>query len=49
VIGGFLWGFLEVGILDILWGSTTLLLVGDVVSVASKFSLIYSYSAWLFY
>jgi len=36
VIGGFLWGFLGVGILGILWGSTTLLLVGDAVSVASK-------------
>jgi len=37
VIGGFLWGFLGVGILGILWGSTTLLLAGDAVSVASKF------------
>jgi len=37
VIGGFLWGFLGVGILGNLWGSTTLLLAGDAVSVASKF------------
>jgi len=37
VIGGFPWGFLGVGILGILWGSTTLLLAGDAVSVASKF------------
>jgi len=37
VTGGFLWAFLEVGILSILWGSTTLLLVGDAVSIASKF------------
>ena len=38
VTGGSLWGFLGVGILGILWRSTTLLLVGDAVSVASKFS-----------
>jgi len=37
VTGGFLWVFLGVGILGILWGSTTLLLVGDAVSIASKF------------
>jgi len=37
VTGGFLWDFLGVGILGILWGSTTLLLAGDAVSVASKF------------
>jgi len=37
VICGFLWDFLGVGILGILWGSTTLLFVGDTVSVASKF------------
>jgi len=40
-------GFLVVGILGILWGSTTLLLLGDAVSVASKF-LSYFYSYWLF-
>jgi len=45
VTGGFLCDFLGVGILDILWGSTILLLVGDVVSVASKFLCCYSY--WL--
>jgi len=38
VIGGSLWGFLGVGILGILWGSTTLLLVGDAVGVARKVS-----------
>jgi len=48
VIGGFPWGFLEVGILGILWRSTTLLLVGDAVSVASKFPNCFS-SNWLFY
>ena len=37
VTGGFLWGFLGVGILGILWGSTTLLLVGDAVSVQVSF------------
>ena len=37
VTGGFPWGFLGVGILGILWGSTTLLLAGGVVSVASQF------------
>jgi len=37
VTGGFLWDFLGVGILGILWGSTTLPLAGDAVSVASKF------------
>jgi len=37
VIGGSLWVFFRVGILGILWGSTTLLLAGDAVSVASKF------------
>jgi len=37
VTGGSLWDFLGVGILGILWGSTTLLLAGDAVSVASKF------------
>jgi len=36
VTGGFLWDFLGVGILGILWGSTTLLLAGGAVSVASK-------------
>jgi len=40
--GGFSWGFLEDGILRILWGSATLLLVGGVVNVAIKF-LFYSY------
>jgi len=45
VTGGFLWDFLGVGIIDILWGSTTFLLVGDAVSVASKFFCCYSY--WL--
>jgi len=30
VTSGFLWDFLGVGILGIFWGSTTLLLVGDV-------------------
>jgi len=45
VTGGFLWVFLGVGILGILWGSTTLLLVGDAVSVASKF--LSFYSCWL--
>jgi len=40
VTRGFLWGFLGVGILGILWGTTTLLLVGGVVSVASKFFLL---------
>ena len=40
VVDSFLWAFLGVGILGILWGSTTLLLVGGVVSVASKFFLI---------
>jgi len=48
VTGGFLWGFLGVGILGILWGSTTLLLVGDAVSVASKFPNCF-YPYWLFY
>ena len=48
VTGGFLWGFLGVGILGILWGSTILLLVGDVVSVASKFFLIAFILYWLF-
>jgi len=38
VTGGSLWAFRGVGILGILWGSTTILLVGDAVSVASKFS-----------
>jgi len=38
VTGGFPWVFLAVGILGILWGSTTLLFVGDAMSVASKFS-----------
>jgi len=47
VIGGYLWDFLGVGILSILWGSTTLLLVEDAMSVASKFLSIYS--CWLFY
>jgi len=37
VIGGAIWGFLGVQILGILWGSTTFLLAGDAVSVASKF------------
>jgi len=37
VTGGFLWVFLMVGILGILWGSTTLLLVRDAGSVESKF------------
>jgi len=37
VTGGFLWNFLEVGILGILWGITTLLLARDAVRVASKF------------
>jgi len=37
VIDGSLWVFLGVGILDILWGSTTHLLVGDAISVASEF------------
>jgi len=37
VIGGFLWGFLGVGILGILWGRTTHLLARDAVSIASKF------------
>ena len=37
MIGSSLWVFLGFGILDILWGSITLLLVGDVVSIASKF------------
>jgi len=37
VTGGFLWDFLGVGILGILWGSTTLLLAGDAVRVPSKF------------
>ena len=37
VTGGSLWDFLGVEILGILWGSTTLLLVGDALSVASKF------------
>jgi len=36
VIGSSLWDFLGVGILGILWGSTTLLLVGDAISVTSK-------------
>jgi len=45
VTSGFLWDFLGVGILGILWGSTTLLLARDAVSVASKF-LSYSY-CWL--
>jgi len=40
VIGGSLWVFLGVGILGILWGSTTLLLVGDTKSVVSKFFLL---------
>jgi len=45
VTSGFLWDFLGVGILGILWGSTTLLLAGDAGSVASKFL---SYSCcWL--
>jgi len=48
VISGFLWDFLRVGILGILWGSTTLLLAADAVSVASKFSFSFSYSCcWL--
>jgi len=38
--GGILWDFLGVRILGILWGSATLLLVGDAVSVASKFFLL---------
>jgi len=37
VTGSFPWVFLGVGILGILWVSTALLLVGDAVSVASKF------------
>jgi len=41
-------GFLRVAILGILWGCTTLLLAGDVGSVASKF-LFPIYSYWLFY
>jgi len=36
VTGGFPWDFLGVGILGIFWGSTTLLLGADAVSVASK-------------
>jgi len=40
VTGGSPWDFLGVGILGILWGSTTLLLVGGAVSVASKFFLL---------
>jgi len=35
--GGSLWVFLGVRIAGILWGSTTLLLVGDAMSIASKF------------
>ena len=46
VIGGFPWDFLGVGILGILWGSTTLLLAGNVVRVASKFFLLLFYSYW---
>jgi len=37
VIGCFVWVFLGVWILGILWRNTTLLLVGNIVSVASKF------------
>ena len=50
IIGGFLWDFLGVGILGILWGSTTLLFAGDAVSVASKFFfiIITLYPYWLF-
>jgi len=47
VTSGFLWGFLGVGILGILWGSTTLLLVGDAESVTSKFLSVYS--CWILY
>jgi len=46
VIGGFLWDFLGVGILGILWGSTTLLLVGDAMSVASKFLFLLTLAAF---
>jgi len=46
VTGGSLWDFLGVGILGILKRSTTLLLVGDAVSIASKFLVTYYYS-WL--
>ena len=46
VIGGFLWDFLGVGILGILWGSTTLLLVGDSMSVASKFLFLLTLAAF---
>jgi len=38
--GGCHWVFLLVGMLGILLGSTTLLLIGDAVSVASKFFLL---------
>jgi len=48
VTGGFLWGFLGVGILGILYVSTALPLVGDAVSVASKFFLIDFILYWLF-
>jgi len=41
VIVGSLWDFLGVGILGILWGSTTLLLAGDAKSVATKFLIIF--------
>ena len=48
VTGGFPTGFFGVGILGILWRSTTLLLAGGAVSVASKFPNCF-YSYWLFY
>jgi len=37
MIGSFLCGFLGVGILGILWGSTTRLFDGDIVCIAIKF------------
>jgi len=48
MIGGSLWVFLGVGILDILWGRTTLLLVGNAVSFASKFLSYFSFLLPLF-
>jgi len=45
VTSGFPWGFLEVEILGTLWGSTTLLLVWNTVSVVSNFPYFF-YSYW---